>query len=85
VPAAELDPWTAVGGQIYAKPANDRSITSPPFYDTAPLTIPVLQPGEELILEIPWFPPNPQASAPLRTHRVCLIARIETSTTSPSE
>ena len=41
------------GGQIYAKPANDRSITSPPSYDTAPLTIPVLQPGEEVILEFP--------------------------------
>lgn len=53
-----IDPWTAAGGQIYAKPANDRSVTSPPFYETSPLTIPQLQSGEEVIIEIPWFPPN---------------------------
>lgn len=77
-----IDPWTAAGGQIYAKPANDRSVTSPPFYDTAPLTIPQLQPGEEVIIEIPWFPPNPVVAGVTHDH-VCLIARIETSTTTP--
>jgi hypothetical protein len=84
LPAPELDPWTSLGGQIYAKPANDRSITSPPFYDTAPLTIPALQPGEELILEIPWYPPNPAGFGNIADpQHVCLIARIETSTNSP--
>ena len=84
LPAPELDPWTASGGQIYAKPANDRSITSVPYYDTAPLTIPVLQPGEEVILEIPWYPPNPaNFGSPGDPAHVCLIARIETSTTMP--
>ena len=82
--AAELDPWTASGGQIYAKPANDRSVTSPPYYDTAPLTIPALQAGEEVILEIPWYPPNPAGFGNVNDpHHVCLIARIETSTTAP--
>lgn len=82
--APEIDPWTMAGGQIYAKPANDRSVTSPPFYDTAPLTIPVLQPGEEVILEIPWYPPNPASFGSVADpQHVCLIARIETSAITP--
>lgn len=80
----ELDPWTASGGQIFAKQANDRSVTSPPFYDTAPLTIPVLQPDEEVILEIPWYPPSPaRLGATVDPLHACLVARIETNTTTP--
>jgi hypothetical protein len=78
LPGPELDPWTVSGGQIYAKPANDRSITSP-FYDTAPLTIPVLQPGEEVILEFPDIRRIRRASATSAIR----IPRIETSTTAP--
>jgi hypothetical protein len=77
-----IDPWTSAGGQSYAKAANDRSLTSPPFYDTAPLTIPAMQPGQEVIMEIPWYPPNPQIGS-LTDNHVCLIARIETSTSFP--
>jgi Common central domain of tyrosinase/Bacterial Ig domain len=80
----ELEPWTATGGHIYAKTSLDRSVTSPPFYDIAPLTIPALQPNQEVILEIPWYPPNPAnfsgVGDPLHA---CLIARIETSTAFP--
>ena len=78
----ELAPWTIAGGQINAKTGLDRSVTSPPFYDIAPLTIPAMATNQEAILEIPWYPPNPAAlgGAPLHA---CLIARIETTTTSP--
>lgn len=80
----ELDPWSVAGGQSYAKPANDRSVTSPPFYDTSPLTIPALQPGEEVIIEIPWYPPNPAGFGSIADpEHVCLIARIETSSSAP--
>lgn len=82
--SGEIEPWTLAGGHLYAKPGDDRSVTSPPFYDTAPLTIPAMQPNQEAILEIPWYPPNPlnfgNVSDP---NHVCLIARIETSTTPP--
>ena len=60
------------GGQIYAKPANDRSITSPPYYDTAPLTIPVLQPGEEVILEFPDIRRIRRASATSAIRITCI-------------
>ena len=84
VAASGIPPWTTAGGQIALKPANHRSVVSPPFYDTAPLTIPVLQPDEEVVLEIPWYPPNPAnfGSVGDPAH-VCLIARIETSTAPP--
>ena len=52
-------------------------------YDTAPLTIPVLQTGEEVVVDIPWYPPNPASRQPQRSTHVCLIARIETSATMP--
>ena len=80
----EIEPWTPAGGQIYAKPEDDESVTSAPFYDTAPLTIPVMQPNQEVIMEIPWYPPNPASFGSVSDpNHVCLIARIETSTTSP--
>ncbi len=78
----EIEPWTVAGGQINAKTGLDRSVVSPPFYDTAPLNIPAMQTNEEAILEIPWYPPDPAnfGAAPLHA---CLVARIETSTSSP--
>jgi hypothetical protein len=81
---AQLDPWSAAGGQIYAKPGNDRSVTSPPFYDTSPLTIPAMQPGEEVIIEIPWYPPSPSSFGNIADPaHVCIIARIETNASTP--
>lgn len=82
--SGQIEPWTAPGQQILVKNALDRSVTSPPFYDTAPLRIPVLQPNEEAIMEIPWYPPDPAKFGNVTDpNHVCLIARIETSTTSP--
>ncbi|MCP4846522.1 MAG: redoxin domain-containing protein [Verrucomicrobiaceae bacterium] len=89
---ADLDtaiaPWTAAGGYINAKPYNHASVYSPPVYDTAPLYVPVLQPGESTIVQIPWYPPNPDdfdcfgPNANQKGH-FCLLARIETDTSSP--
>jgi hypothetical protein len=83
-PGSQLAPWSSTGGHTYAKTANDRSVTSPPIYDTAPLTIPAMQPGEEVIIEIPWYPPSPASFGNITDPaHVCIIARIETSTTAP--
>jgi hypothetical protein len=80
-----IQPWTTAGGYIVSKLPTDPSVVSPPIYDTAPLTIPVLQPNEAVVIQIPWYPPNPADFAcfgPDQGH-VCLVARIETSTTAP--
>lgn len=82
---AGLSPWTSAGGYVLNKDPRSRSIVYPPTYDTASLTIPVLQPGQSVILEIPWYPPNPNDFAALggdQSH-FCLLARIETAATSP--
>ena len=84
----QIQPWepgTSGGYYIVAKLPNDPSVVSPPIYDTAPLTIPVLQPGQDVVIQIPWYPPNPENFAsfgPDKGH-FCLLARIETSTTAP--
>jgi Common central domain of tyrosinase/Bacterial Ig domain len=83
-PTGSIEPFSAAGGQSYSKTGDDRSVTSPPFYDTAPLTIPALQNNQEVILEIPWYPPNPAGFGAITDpQHVCLIARIETSTSAP--
>ncbi|MGE3820678.1 MAG: Ig-like domain-containing protein, partial [Isosphaeraceae bacterium] len=79
-----IDPWTAGGGYIVSKTSFDRSVVSPPIYDTAPLTIPALAPGQAVILEIPWYPPNPAHYACLGDMRhFCLLARITPGITTP--
>ncbi len=45
---------------------------------TVPVTIPPLAAGEEIILAIPWFPPNP-ADFETEIHHFCLLARIVTA------
>lgn len=77
-----LTPWT--GSLGYNKTAKHASIVFPPIYDDAPLNIPVLQPDESVIIEIPWFPPNKNDyDCAGQAGHFCLLARIETSTTSP--
>lgn len=78
-------PWTAAGGYAVAKSARHRSVVSPPIYDTAPLLIPILQPGEAVVVEITWYPPNPANFASFGGDQghFCLLARIETSATTP--
>jgi hypothetical protein len=84
-PAHSISPWTAADGYIVMKSARDPSVVFPPVYDTAPLTIPALAPGQSVVIEIPWHPPNPadfDCFGPDKGH-VCLLARIETSTSAP--
>jgi hypothetical protein len=84
----QIQPWepgTMGGYYIVAKHPDDPSVVSPPIYDTAPLTIPVLQPGQDVVIQIPWYPPNPENFASFGSDKghFCLLARIETSTTAP--
>ena len=61
------------------------SVVSPPVYDTAPLVVPVLQPGEACVIQIPWYPPNPADYSCFGGDQghMCLLGRIETSNTPP--
>lgn len=75
-------PWT--GASVTNKTSKDRSVVYPPIYDTAPLNIPVLQPGESVVVEIPWFPPNVNSfNCAGDAGHFCLLARIETETNAP--
>ncbi len=77
-----VPPWTGAGA--YAKTSKDRSVVFPPIYDTAPLNIPVLQPGESVVVEIPWYPPNVNNyNCAGQAGHFCLLARIETQTGPP--
>ena len=87
----QIQPWETTtpapsgGNYVVAKLPTDPSVVSPPIYDTAPLTIPILQPGQAVVIQIPWYPPNPADFAsfgPDQGH-FCLLARIETSTAAP--
>lgn len=77
-----IPPWT--GFSTTLKTSKDRSVVYPPIYDTAPLTIPVLQPDESVVLEIPWYPPNVNNyNCAGQAGHFCLLARIETQNTAP--
>jgi hypothetical protein len=83
----QIQPWETgnPGNYIVAKHPTDPSVVSPPIYDTAPLTIPVLQPGQAVVIQIPWYPPDPDNFTSFGTDKghFCLLARIETSNTAP--
>ncbi len=80
-----IDPWTAGGSYIVSKSPQHASVVSPPIYDTAPLVIPALAPGEAVVIQIPWYPPNPADFACFGgdQRHFCLLARVETSTSAP--
>jgi hypothetical protein len=80
-----IRPWTTADGYIVTKLPSDPSVVSPPVYDVAPLTIPVLNPGQAVVMQIPWYPPNPADFACFGGDQghFCLIARIETATATP--
>lgn len=78
-----MAPWTSGSPEVRVKTSLDPSVVSPPIYDIAPLTIPVLQAGEAAVLQIPWYPPNPQSYSGSSNSGFELLARIETSTTPP--
>jgi tyrosinase-like protein/Big-like domain-containing protein len=80
-----IRPWTVGDGYIVSKTPLGPSVVSPPIYDTAPLVIPALSPGQAVVLQIPWYPPNPADFAsfgPDQGH-FCLLARIETAAAAP--
>lgn len=87
----QIQPWETTtpapsgGNYVVTKLPNDPSVVSPPIYDVAPLTIPVLQPGQAVVIQIPWYPPNPADFASFGSDQghFCLLARIETSTAAP--
>ena len=84
--SSSMPPWTGSPGDFtYGKTSLDASVVDAPVYDTAPLTIPVLQAGESCVIEIPWFPPNPADFSCFGSDQghVCLLARIETSNSAP--
>jgi Common central domain of tyrosinase/Bacterial Ig domain len=89
--STKIQPWETTtsapsgGNYVVAKPPTDPSVVSPPIYDTAPLTIPVLQPGQAVVMQIPWYPPNPDNFTSFGSDKghFCLLARIETSATAP--
>ncbi|HKR15088.1 MAG TPA: tyrosinase family protein [Pyrinomonadaceae bacterium] len=79
-----IRPWTIADGYIVAKTPKHASVVSPPIYDTAPLVVPILQPGEAVVIQIPWYPPNPADFGCFGDPgHMCLLGRIETSTTAP--
>lgn len=80
-----IRPWTVGDGYIINKTPKSPSIVSPPIYDVAPLRIPALAPGEAVVLQIPWHPPNPANYACFGGDQghVCLLARVETANASP--
>ena len=75
-----IAPWRTGSPSVRRKTSLDPSVVSPPIYDTAPLTIPVLQPGQAVVMQVPWFPPDP---VPFGSNGFSLLARIETSRTPP--
>lgn len=46
---------------------------------TSPISIPAIDPGEEVIIGIPWMVPNP-SDFDYDIHHFCLLARIESAT-----
>ncbi|MDJ0826664.1 MAG: tyrosinase family protein [Rhodobacter sp.] len=87
---ANMNPWSGGSGippwsgAASNKTAKHPSIVFPPIYDTAPLNIPVLQPGQSVVIEVPWYPPNVNNyNCAGQAGHFCLLARIETQTAAP--
>lgn len=79
-----IQPWTIADGYIVVKNPKHPSVVSPPVYDTAPLVVPILQPGEAVVIQVPWYPPDPANFGCFGDPgHMCLLGRIETSTTPP--
>lgn len=90
-----MEPWTGnsaifpwmgpTNPESTSKDAKHESIISPPIYDDAKLRIPVLQADEAVIMQIPWYPPDPRKYSCFGADRAhfCLLARITTSSTAP--
>ena len=87
--AAGVSPWLNQipgdpDGYQISKNGTNHSIVFPPVYDDVPLRVPVLQPGEACIVEIPFFPPRSVECGTFSDpQHLCTLARIETSTNTP--
>lgn len=79
-----VHPYTTAGGYIFNKTAKHPSVVFPPIYDDAKLQVPALGVGQSVILEIPFFPPDPATFACFSdAGHVCLLARVVNSDTYP--
>ncbi|HYC93563.1 MAG TPA: tyrosinase family protein [Thermoanaerobaculia bacterium] len=80
-----VQPWTGAGGYIVSKTPTHPSVVSPPIYDDAPLVIPPLAPGQAVVLQVPWYPPNPADFVCFGAEQshFCLLGRIETTNSAP--
>ncbi len=80
-----IQPWLPGSQYVQAKNAFDPSIVTPPVYDVAMLCIPPLAPGASVIMQVPWYVPDPThlACAPAFNGNLLLLARIETSEEPP--
>jgi len=73
------------GYEIHKTPTH-HSIVFPPIYEDVLLKIPVLQPNEQCIIEIPFYPPPAvECGSFADPQHLCLLARIQPITTSPAE
>ncbi|WP_394793096.1 tyrosinase family protein [Armatimonas sp.] len=82
-----VEPWTdptSGVGYFNDKTALAADVTSPPIYDTSLLRIPPVPAGQEIVLQIPWYPPNPVDFGTVsQPEHVCLLARIEPNISTP--
>lgn len=83
--ASPVAPWLPGSNSVQTKNAFDPSVVIPVSYDVAPLTIPVLQPGESVVVAYPWHVPDlmPLTDQGADTLSILLLARIETSGDAP--
>ena len=77
-----VEPWDTE--YIVTKDASHHSVVAPPVYDNVPLVVPVLQPGESCVLEIPWYPPDPANYSCLgfKGNATCFLVHIHTDPTA---
>ncbi|MCS6990924.1 MAG: tyrosinase family protein [Chitinophagales bacterium] len=75
-----IAPWLPGSEAIQKKNAFDVSVVIPVTYDVVPLTIPVLQPGQSVVVAYPWHVPELTVlpSPHPDTLYLFLLARIET-------
>lgn len=74
-------------GTFAGQPAG-QEITNDAVHGTSPITLPILNPGEDQIITQAWYPPKPQIYDTLTNHSkltadVCVLARIENTSTYP--
>lgn len=65
-------------GYVVFKAPTSHSLVYPPIYDDAPLRVPVLNPGQCCIIEVPFYPPPyVECGGFSDPQHLCLLARIQ--------